>query len=713
MDSLNSMSFKIHFLQFQILRFYQEAARTLQAGVEFLDQQHGVDIDIPALQTFLEGMRNKLILEPDRSLQLSSLDRYKLSRQLEHKVIQLIRKYWKKRSGEKDVRKWSSEILTALRQFDVFRAFELAQRYASENRDNEFAKHVEKSIRDGVLQCASSEEGQKKHMWLMEKIELVDPSRLLKILHPIIFWACSRLGLLFFGLLLVFDVAVYVKHKDFWMYGYMENIALIVNQWFVMFVISIASSIVHEMGHAIACYRFGGQVRSFGIILIAGMFPVPFADVTDSYFMPRQRRIVIALGGVIAQLLLGSIGILFWLATEPGTTANMYATLFVLSNTFLAGFNLLPLQKADGYYILVDITGIENLYFRALQYCTPRIRKLVWGDQEIAEEGEMPSRKVRIVLWSYWCFGIAFRVLGIAISFLLLPIFWSSMHIVVKVLAFILLARIALWGIGAFMSRLWSLPAAISGYKRNLSWSSFSRFRRLAFVGAILGGLFLFPWPYEIRAPAQIITEKISPVIVPAGGVIRSIPIEEGREVSKGDVLLSVWSSSAEATRDQKGQLDDSSREYELTSPSDGVVIFGDAKPFQGRSVRSGEVLLEVWSKNSLFSSRISESVLGSLSQGALIKFRSAIAESPTILGQVRHIAPIARSSPGLRNLQRHGFPPESILRVEGSFNEQLPEYVRFGSSGAVAIDAGWKPLGYVLFRKLWNHLNMSLWMTV
>ena len=58
---------------------------------------------------------------------------------------------------------------------------------------------------------------------------------------------------------------------------------------------------LHEMGHALACRRFGGEVHRLGLMLIF-LSPVPFVDATSSWaFRSKWKRILVASAGMIVE----------------------------------------------------------------------------------------------------------------------------------------------------------------------------------------------------------------------------------------------------------------------------------------------------------------------------------------------------------------------------------------------------------------------------
>jgi putative peptide zinc metalloprotease protein len=115
------------------------------------------------------------------------------------------------------------------------------------------------------------------------------------------------------------------------------------------------SLIVHEFGHAGACARGGGRPSAigFGVYLA---FPVLFSNVTAAWEMRRWQRVVVDLGGIYLQGLVGAGYLAAALATGSRT--------LVLASA-LVGFSCLlslnPFFRFDGYWAIGDALGVVNL----------------------------------------------------------------------------------------------------------------------------------------------------------------------------------------------------------------------------------------------------------------------------------------------------------------------------------------------------------------
>lgn len=133
------------------------------------------------------------------------------------------------------------------------------------------------------------------------------------------------------------------------------------NNLLVMALVVIATKCLHELGHALACRKFGGECFEIGILLIA-FFPTLYCDVSDSWtFQEKWKRILVSFAGIYVEIILALAAATLWLTTSPGFSNTLFFNVAIVCsiNTLLINGN--PLLKFDGYYILSDLFDQPNL----------------------------------------------------------------------------------------------------------------------------------------------------------------------------------------------------------------------------------------------------------------------------------------------------------------------------------------------------------------
>ncbi|WP_445284930.1 hypothetical protein, partial [Streptomyces sp. DSM 118148] len=151
----------------------------------------------------------------------------------------------------------------------------------------------------------------------------------------------------------VMDVWLFAVH------GAMTAVLQVLEQplWMlIIFLLTVASLLFHEFGHASAC-RYSGAVPGkigCGIFLI---WPSMYTDVTDVYRIGKAGRLRTGLGGVY-------FNVVFMLALTAAYLLTGRS--FLLAAVYLAHFEvleqLMPALRLDGYYILGDLAGVPDLY---------------------------------------------------------------------------------------------------------------------------------------------------------------------------------------------------------------------------------------------------------------------------------------------------------------------------------------------------------------
>ena len=129
----------------------------------------------------------------------------------------------------------------------------------------------------------------------------------------------------------------------------------------ITIVLLLVSLAAHELAHAVVCKKYGGTIRSMGILLFF-LIPCVYCDVTDVYKIKnRKQRGKVALAGVYINSFLGTGALLaaFILTYAGIIVIPLYY--FAISSILVSLYNLIPLVKLDGYWFLSALLDITNL----------------------------------------------------------------------------------------------------------------------------------------------------------------------------------------------------------------------------------------------------------------------------------------------------------------------------------------------------------------
>lgn len=127
-------------------------------------------------------------------------------------------------------------------------------------------------------------------------------------------------------------------------------------QLLVAVSIVVFSVLFHEIGHAAGLVSFGQNPGPIGFGFYLGILPVFFTDLSRSWRLRVRDRIVVSLGGVYFQLIFSTLMI--------GISAIWKSDFLLaagLGSAVLALFQLIPVARSDGFWILADLLGEPRL----------------------------------------------------------------------------------------------------------------------------------------------------------------------------------------------------------------------------------------------------------------------------------------------------------------------------------------------------------------
>ncbi len=162
--------------------------------------------------------------------------------------------------------------------------------------------------------------------------------------------------------------------------------------------------LLHEIGHLTACARHKSEHGGIGLGLYL-IFPAFYADVTKAWCLPKKARVAVDLGGLYFQSLF-----LIAVGAMALKTHNMVFFQLNFFSLVIMVFTLNPALKFDGYWLLVDASGIHNLY--------PRMSEMIRGlfSKKVASEKEADvTDEARAFVGLYAVLVVIFSVLLVAL----------------------------------------------------------------------------------------------------------------------------------------------------------------------------------------------------------------------------------------------------------------------------------------------------------
>lgn len=377
------------------------------------------------------------------------------------------------------------------------------------------------------------------HNYLFFRIPLVRPDRFLAATLPLVRW----MGSAWFRWLVVATGAL--------------GLVLVIRQWdsFVttfpylfswqgmafFFVTLTAVKILHELGHGYVAKAHGCTVPTMGLAFMV-LYPVLYTDTTAAWRLVRRRhRLRIAYAGIVVELALAAIATLLWSFVPDGpfrTALFMTATVTWISTLLV---NLNPFMRFDGYYLLGDATGVQNLQPRGFALGRWWLRKTVLGARDPAPE-ELPARmRAWMIAYAYatWIYRF-FLFLGIAL--LVYHFFIKAIGILLMVVElYYFIAKPILRELKVWVDRRHDI-----GVTPNLIGS--------VAVLAVLAGLAFVPWNTRITVPAVMEAQEYTTLFPPQAARLVDVRVAEGDAVTRGQVLFSLTAPDLAFELESTGQ---------------------------------------------------------------------------------------------------------------------------------------------------------------
>lgn len=259
-----------------------------------------------------------------------------------------------------------------------------------------------------------------RRSWFQIRWVLIDPDRflggLLALVRPL-FSLPAFVGIL--GLIVWAGILHVVDHR-----AMVETLRSTLRGAGPIWIVAATtlSLTMHELAHGLTAKRLGAEVHEMGLLLLSLVVPCAYTDVSDAYLLPRKRdRIIVSLAGTVADLLTWALATVLVFHLQPtGALQQVLGAWMLTTGIRSLGFNLNPLLKLDGYYVLVDLLEMPNLHARSRAVLSWRVRRLLRLDARSPHHPDVPSRERTILEIYGWMSALYIAALlscvGVAIS---------------------------------------------------------------------------------------------------------------------------------------------------------------------------------------------------------------------------------------------------------------------------------------------------------
>ncbi len=357
---------------------------------------------------------------------------------------------------------------------------------------------------------------------------LVDPDRILtRIDRAVGRWIFSYWGLLAMAALCLWAIIPLVEFK-------VSSISTF-HWWDFLFTYFIAVLLIllHEVGHGLACKHYGGTVNEMGLLLIYGLIPGAYCDVSDSYtFAERKDKVMVSMAGTFVSVTEIAVMLLIYHYSSEGFFLKS-ALLLTLAISFWPTLkNLNPFVQFDGYYALADALDIPNLRERSFRYLGLLFKEKVLGIKTDAPSPTPRERRIFILFGLGAALYSTALILGLWVM-TLLPLAIEHLHF----WGIVLTALFAYYILGKLVFR----PGVQFFYflrEHRQELMSSPRVPALGLAAIASLGLLFMGWPLYIDGDFTVEPQRRAQVIAQQSGLIAKVHVREGQQVEAGALLV-------------------------------------------------------------------------------------------------------------------------------------------------------------------------------
>ncbi|MGB7327432.1 MAG: peptidase M50 [Rubripirellula sp.] len=289
----------------------------------------------------------------------------------------------------------------------------------------------------------------------------------------------------------------------------------------------IALKLVHELAHAIACHRQGGEVGEAGLVFIL-FAPIAYVDVTSCWRMPSRRaRISVSAAGMFAEWVIASLAMVAWsLAPDSVQWRFLMSNIIITAGLSTIIFNANVLMRFDGYFILADLIEVPNLAAEGNSSLARVIRRWLVGE-DVAGGTLMGWRKHFVL--GYGAAAMVWRVMVCVSLAIAASTMFAGAGVVIAMLGILMWVLQPAKQLAAYSSRLKTTQPGLWVRGCVLGWTA---------VTAIAATILVVPIPTANYAPA--IVQYQPETIMRAGceGFVIRIHVADGDVVTRGDLLV-------------------------------------------------------------------------------------------------------------------------------------------------------------------------------
>ena len=365
------------------------------------------------------------------------------------------------------------------------------------------------------------------HSYLFFTIPLIRPEKFLDAVYPMIKPFLTRAFWLLSIVLLIFGIVLTLPKIDAFLATFQQIFTM--EGAILLAIVFTGIKIIHEFGHAFMAKHYGVSVPHMGLAFMV-MYPIMYTEMSGSWRVTSQKaRIYMGLAGVMTEIALAAVFLVYWHISSSVLGQSIAFSVVAISLLGSLFVNLNPFMRFDGYYVLSDYWGIENLHAKAIEHGKQWIRRVAFGLQEDIQ-GRYDEKTQRFLT----AFG-----LGVIIYrfFLYLGIAFLVYYVFFKPLGFVMMMIELAWFIAIPVLKelqyIWS---------KKSEWLGASGAKIRFIIIAVIGMIFFFPVHSSIKTMAVMHPSSYINIYPATAAKIENLHVRSGQPVKTGDILLELVS---------------------------------------------------------------------------------------------------------------------------------------------------------------------------
>lgn len=318
-----------------------------------------------------------------------------------------------------------------------------------------------------------------------------------------------------------------------------------------VYVCTVFVKILHELGHSFAVKKYGGEVHTIGIMFML-LAPLPYMDATASWsFRKKRHRVFVGAAGMLTEFFIAALALIIWANVGGGLVKGLAYNVLIMSSISTVLFNINPLMRFDGYYILTDLLDMPNLQQHSVMHLKYALERFVFRKHDTHKVSESWSEAVIYTVYGissaiYRFFLFTGFIIAISKHYLILSVIMGVM----------LLFSMVVYPVGRFLKYVF----IDNGLQR-------VRLRAVtitvSFFVVVLGALFNIPVADTFTAPGVLESKLYESSVVATSGRVAKIFHKSGDRVKRGDTLVVLENDELGfSLEEKKAEINEATQQY-------------------------------------------------------------------------------------------------------------------------------------------------------